>query len=147
MSSSTSASRGKARRFALQALYQMQMTGSGAADVEAQFRQDHDMKRVDTDFLHDLLSGIERDQDELMELVSSRLDRPVGELDAVAHATLLIGSFEIVKRIDIPYRVAINESVELAKQFGGEDSHKLVNSVLDDLSREFRQVERGASGP
>ncbi len=144
MTAQGNAARSKARRFALQALYQMKLTGASAADVEAQFRQDFDMKRVDIEFLHELLTVIAREQDALTEIFSAHLDRDVGELDAVACAALLIGSFELVHRIDIPYRVAIDEAIELAKQFGGEDSHKLVNSVLDPLTREYRQLERKA---
>lgn len=144
MNSQSNAARGKARRFALQALYQMQLTGATASDVEAQFRQDYDMKRVDVGYLHELLSGIGKEQDALIEAVAPRLDRDVGELDPIARAALLIGSFEIIHRIEIPYRVAINEAVELAKQFGAEDSHKFVNSVLDALSTEYRQIERQA---
>lgn len=145
MSSKANAARGKARRFALQALYQMQLTGASAADVEAQFRQDYDMKRVDLPYLHDLLSGVAANEASLVEVFTPRLDRPVSELDAIARAALLIGTFEIVHRIDVPFRVAINEAVELAKQFGSEDSHKFVNSILDDITREYRQVERQAS--
>lgn len=144
MTTPHNAARAKARRFALQALYQMEMTGATVAEVENQFRQDYDLKRVDTGFLHDLLAGIDAERETLTELVSARLDRAESELDAVTRAALLIGAFEVVHRIDVPFRVAINEGVELAKQFGGEDSHKLVNSVLDSLSVEFRQVEREA---
>lgn len=128
----------------LQALYQIQLTGVSAADVEAQFRQDYDLKRVDTAYMRDLLKGIDAERESLVEAFSAHLDRDVSELDAVSLAALLIGAFEIIHRIDIPYRVALNESVELAKQFGGEDSHKLINSVLDPLSREHRQIERKA---
>lgn len=142
MTSLDTAARGRARRFALQALYQMQLTGASAAEVEAQFRQDYDLKRVDLTYLHELLIGIETDQATLVEAFVPCLDRDPGELDPVARAALLIGTFEIVRRIDIPYRVAINEAVELAKQFGGEDSHKLVNSVLDRVSTTYRRVER-----
>lgn len=133
--------RSKARRFALQALYQMQLTGASAADVEAQFRQDYDMKRVDIAYLHDLLTGIAVDRNALTTTFAAHLDREVSELDAIANAALLIGTFELVHRIDIPYRVVIDESVELAKQFGGEDSHRLINSVLDALTKEHRQLE------
>lgn len=137
----TPAARGKARRFALQALYQMKLTGCGAAEVERQFLQDHEMKRVDTEYLHELLEGISTNNDALLVLIASKLDRKLDELDPVELAALLISSFELVHRIDIPYRVAINEGVELAKQFGAAESHKLVNSVLDEIARHCRQPE------
>ncbi|MEX0943077.1 MAG: transcription antitermination factor NusB [Pseudomonadales bacterium] len=143
--SPTPAARSRARRFALQALYQMQLTDCSAAEVEAQFLQDYDMKRVDTDYLHELLAGVAKHRGGLIAAFSGRLDRSEKELDAVSRAALLIGSFEIIHRIDIPYRVAINEGVELAKQFGAADSFKFVNSVLDSLAIEYRAVER-ASG-
>ena len=135
------ASRSKARRFVLQALYQMQLNGGTAIDVFAQFSIDHDMKKVDTVYLRELLLGIDSSRDELMELIEPRLERPVAELDPIERAALLIGTFELSKRIDLPYRVAINEGVELSKQFGAAESHKLVNSVLDSLAKELREVE------
>ncbi len=137
------AARSKARRFTLQALYQMQLTGDSATTVEEQFLNDHEMKRVDTAYFHDLLSGIAARQEELLEKIVPVLDRELKEIDPVEKAILLIGSFELADRIDIPYRVVINESVELAKQFGAEESFKYVNSILDKLARQYRQVEMG----
>lgn len=144
MTTPTPAARSRARRFALQALYQMQMTACSASEVELQLRQDYDMKRVDTAYLHELLDGVEVQRKVLVAAFSPKLDRDESELDPIARAALLIGAWEIMNRLDIPYRVAINESVELAKQFGAEESHKFVNSVLDALTIEYRQVEREA---
>ena len=138
----TPAARGRARRFVLQALYQMQMSGGSASSVEQQFRQDFDMKRVDTRYLHELLQGVDAHRSELIEMIAPRLDRAEAELGPVERAVLLIGTFELVHRIDIPFKVVINENVELAKQFGGAESHRLVNSVLDALAVEFRAIER-----
>ena len=135
------ASRSKARRFVLQALYQMHMNGDSAVDVFAQFSQDNDMKRVDTQYLRDLLLGIDAGRTELQALIEPKLERKLSELDPIEMGALLIGTFELNKRIELPYRVAINEGVELAKQFGGAESHKLVNSVLDSLAKELREVE------
>ncbi|XOV86020.1 MAG: transcription antitermination factor NusB [Pseudomonadota bacterium] len=142
MSAPTPASRARARRFALQALYQQQLTGCSANEVELQFNQDYDLKRVDTGYLHALLTGIEAHREALMAEVTPLLDRPPEELDPISRAALLIGAFELIHRIDIPYRVAINEGVELAKQFGADESHRFVNSVLDALSKLHRQIER-----
>lgn len=135
------ASRSKARRFVLQALYQMHMNGDSAVDVFAQFTQDNDMKRVDTQYLRDLLLGIDAGRSELLELIKPKLERELTELDPIETSALLIGTFELSKKIELPFRVAINEGVELAKQFGGAESHKLVNSVLDSLAKELREIE------
>lgn len=142
MSNPTPAARSRARRFALQALYQMQLSGCSASEAETQFRQDFDLKRVDTAYLHDLLAGIEAGRTALIEALAPNLDRPESELDPVERAVLLIGSYELMHRIDIPFRVVINENVELAKQFGASESHRLVNSVLDALARQYRSVEK-----
>jgi N utilization substance protein B len=142
MTSHAPAARSRARRFVLQALYQMQLSGCSAADVETQFLQDFEMKRVDTDYLHDLLVGIEANRQELTEIFSAKLDRTSDELDPIERAVLWIGTFELAHRIDVPFKVSIDESVELAKQFGAAESHRLVNSVLDVLAKELRTVER-----
>ena len=141
MKKPTPASRSKARRFALQALYQMQLNGGAAMDVYAQFAVEHDLKRVDTQYFSELLLGIDANRPELLEKIAKKLDRDLKELDPIERAALLIGSYELAHRIELPYRVAINEGVELAKQFGGAESHKLVNSVLDALARELREIE------
>lgn len=139
---SVAAARSKARRFTLQALYQMQLTGDSASTVEQQFLSDHEMKRTDTTYFHEVLAGIARQQDELLETIKLTLDRDLKEIDPVEKAVLLIGSYELKERIDIPYKVVINESVELAKQFGATDSYKYVNSILDRLAKQYRPVER-----
>jgi len=135
------AARSKARRFVLQALYQMHMTGTTAAEVETQFRQDHVMKRVDTEYLNDVLIGIAKNRSELIAQVTPQLDRKFEELDPVETAALKIGAFELMHRVDVPYRVVINEGVELVKQFGASESHKLVNTVLDSLAKIHREAE------
>ena len=141
MKKPTPAARSRARRFALQALYQIQLSGCSAAEVESQFRHDFDMKRVDTAYLHDLISGIDSELAELVDAFVPALDRPEGELGPVEKAILLIGTYELLHRIDIPFRVVINENVELAKQFGGSESHRLINSVLDSVARQHRTAE------
>ncbi|MBD3646843.1 MAG: transcription antitermination factor NusB [Pseudomonadales bacterium] len=146
MSNSTPAARSKARTFALQGLYQMQLSGCSATDVEREYREDHDMKRVDLDYFHDLMVGVAKHRKELDDLIAPKLDRQLDELDPVESAILHIGCFELVHRIDIPFRVVINEAVELAHRFGASESHKFVNSVLDALAREHRVVELKGSG-
>jgi transcription antitermination protein NusB len=140
---SVAASRRKARRFTLQALYQMQLTGDSASVVEQQFLCDHDMKRVDTAYFHELLAGIADREEALLESIRPKLDRDMKTIDPVEKAILLIGSFELMDRIDIPYKVVINEAIELAKLFGASESFKYVNSILDQLAKHYRQVEAG----
>jgi len=135
------AARSKARRFTLQALYQMQMTQDSAAEVERQFREDNDMKRVDTTYFHELLSGISAKKVELLEAITPVLDRDIKEIDPVEKAILLIGTFELMERIDLPYKVVISESVELAKLFGASESYKYINSILDQQAKELRKSE------
>jgi len=119
----------------------MHMSGTSAVDVYAQFRQSHDMKRVDTEYLQGLLIGIDTNRAELLALIGPKLERKLKELDPIETAALLIGTYELQHKIELPYRIAINEGVELAKQFGATESHKLVNSVLDALARELREPE------
>jgi transcription antitermination protein NusB len=137
----SAAARSRARRFTMQALYQMQLTGDSAAEIERQFLEDNDMKRVDTTYFHELLSGVAAKQEELLESIEPKLDRKMDEIDPVEKAILLIGTFELIERIDLPYRVVINESIELAKLFGASESFKYINSILDQQAREFRQPE------
>ena len=202
MSKKTPAAKSRARRFALQALYQVQFAEGSAIEVEMQFRQDHDMKRVDTEFFHDLLSGIMHTRGDLeqdIEVILKQEDvaltispetetvvplttvpeivspespwpspappenegenegeggkegknenenvneaRSLKDLDPVAKAVLLIGTFELQNRIEIPYKVVLDESIELAKQFGAAESHRFVNQVLDKMARIKRKVE------
>lgn len=125
----------------MQALYQMHMSGTSAVDVFTQFKQSHDMKRVDTEYLRGLLIGIDAHRTELLALIEPKLERKVKELDPIETAALLIGTYELQHKIELPYRIAINEGVELAKQFGATESHRLVNSVLDALARDLREPE------
>ena len=125
----------------LQACYQMQFTGDSASVVEQQFLCDHDMKRVDTTYFHELLVGIVAQEDALLEAIKPKLDRDLKEIDPVEKAILLIGGFELMQRIDVPYKVVIDEGVELAKLFGASGSFKYVNSILDQLAKQYRQID------
>ena len=131
---SSPAARRKARRYALQALYQWQLAGATLSDIEAQFLAANDMQKVDRTYFHDLLHGVD-------EALRPFLDRRVEELSQVEKALLRIGAFELKERLDVPYRVVINESIELAKVFGADDSFKYVNGVLDKLARRLRSAE------
>jgi len=126
----------------LQALYQWQMSGGELADIEAQFRAEFTGK-TDWDYFHDTFSAIPGQVDSLDSLLEPLLDRKIKTLDPVEKAVLRIGVFELQQRIEIPYKVVINECVELAKSFGATDSHKYVNGVLDKLVKELRPLEAG----
>ena len=144
---SSPAARRKARRFALQALYQWQVSGSGLGDIEAEFRTDNDMSKVDDEYFHDILHGVPKEKSVLDEKIQPFLDRRIDELTPVELAILRLGAFEMCHRIDVPYKVVINEAIELAKTFGATDGHKYVNGVLDKLTQRERMVEiRGGKG-
>lgn len=137
--------RRRAREFALQAVYAWLLNGpdrdkeQGA--IEAHVREDAEFAQADQAWFATLWNGVLKDTDELRSIFAPFVDRPVQELSPVEHAILLIGTFELVHKIDVPYRVAINESVELAKSFGGTDGFKFVNGVLDKVAAQVREAE------
>ncbi len=133
--------RHKARELALQALYQWQMAGASITEIEAQFRARNDMEKVDGGFFHELLTGVAYQVSKLDETITPLLDRNFDQLDPVECATLRLGCFELLQRSDVPYRVVINEGIELAKKFGAQDSHKYINGILDKLALELRPAE------
>lgn len=138
----TAATRRMARHYAMQALYQWQMAGASLNAIEAEFRVDNDMSNVDVDYFHDILHGVPQHLSELEELFSPFLvERAVHELDPVTEALLRMSAYELKYRIDVPYKVVINEAVSLAKKFGAEDSHKFINGVLDKAAAVARAVE------
>jgi N utilization substance protein B len=138
---SNAAARSRSRQFLVQALYQAQLTTTEFALVIDPFIEDHNMKRADMEYFRDVLLGIANDQQKLEELIAAKADRPFDELDPIEKGILIMGTFELCFRIDVPYRVVINEGVELAKSFGATDSYKYVNSILDSLAKELRQAE------
>lgn len=135
------AARRKARRFAVQALYQWQIAGAALAQIEAEFRTDNDMSSVDLEYFHDILHGVPREKSELDKKIEPFLDRRIDEMTPVELAILRLGAFEMGHRLDVPYKVVINEAIELAKTFGATDGHKYVNGVLDKLAQRERMVE------
>ena len=144
---STPSARRKARRFTLQALYQCQLAGAAVSDIEAQFLANQDFAKVDREYFHDLLHGVLGQVKTLDEQLTPYLDRRVEELSQVEKAILRLGAFELKERQDVPYRVVINEGIELAKVFGAEDSFKYVNGVLDKLARQLRYAEASERRP
>lgn len=138
----SAAARSRTRQFLVQALYQAQLTEVGFLDVLTPFMNEHNMKRADLQYFKDILKGIDSEQAELQELIESHSERTFAELDPIERGILLLGVYELKSRIDVPYRVVINEAVELAKSFGATDSYRFVNTVLDGLSRELRSLEQ-----
>jgi N utilization substance protein B len=143
----TKSSRRRAREFALQGLYEWQLNRREVASVDANIRELEDFAKCDRAHYDALLHGCVDQQAQLDETLLKFLDRPVEELSPVEHAVLWIGVYELTHCLDVPYKVAINEAVELAKGFGGTDGHKYVNGVLDHLAPSLRADEVKAARP
>ena len=122
--------RHRAREFALQGLYQWLLNNEDATKVVNNIRSAHGFDKADGEYFADLLRGTIKQSVELREVFTPLVDRGIGELSPIEHAVLLIGAYELKNHIEIPYRVVINEAVELTKSFGGIDGHKYVNGVL-----------------
>jgi N utilization substance protein B len=139
------AERRKARHYGMQALYQWQMAGATLNDIEAEFRADYDFSHVDLEYFQALLHGVPASVDELEATFEPLLDRKLDDLDPIERTLLRMGTFELAQRLDVPYKVVINEEVALAKKFGATESHKYINGVLDKVARELRKVEIDAA--
>jgi N utilization substance protein B len=143
-SGASGGARSLARRRAMQALYQWQMTGQSGKDIVLQFASDEEHERADHDLFRDLVSNVIDDSESLDDEIGALSDRAVEQLDPVEHAILLVGIYELRSRVDVPYRVVINEAVELCRSYGAEDGHKFVNALLDRAAQKFREAEVGA---
>ncbi|KFD17588.1 MULTISPECIES: transcription antitermination factor NusB [Tatumella] len=132
------AARRRARECALQALYSWQISNNDISDVEYQFLAEQDVKDVDVNYFREILAGVANNSAYLDGLMQPYLTRRLDELGQVEKAALRIALYELSKRDDVPYKVAINEGIELAKVFGAEDSHKFVNGVLDKAAPQIR---------
>jgi N utilization substance protein B len=137
--------RHKARHFAMQGLYQWQLNATQANEISAQFNVDYNMKGTDQDYFLELLKGVQYSVKELDSILLPFTEaRHLDECDPVTHALLRIATYELKNRTDVPYKVAINEAVNLAKKFGPEESHKFINGVLDQVAKQLRKVEVAA---
>jgi N utilization substance protein B len=134
----------RARRAALQALYQWQLAGQAPRDILAEFVADRELVNVDMDYFKQLTREIPAHHDSIREIIEPLLDRSWDQLDPVERGALLIGAYELMHCPQVPYRVAINEAVELTKMFGAEDGFRFVNGILDKLAPMLRQVETRA---
>jgi len=133
-----------ARELALQALYSMHMNGASAVEVQAQFLADQDFKNADKRMFGQLLRGVAAQTESLDSMIEQHLDRKLTELDPIELAVLRLGAFELTDSVAVPFRVVINECIELGKVFGATDGHKYVNGILDKLAIEHRAVEIAA---
>lgn len=137
------AARRRARHMVLQALYQWQVSKASANEIEAQFIVDNDLSKIDKPYFHEVLHQVPARVSELDAAISPLLDRALNDMTPIELAILRMGAYELMHRIDVPYKVVINEGVELAKAFGATDGHRYVNGVLDKLAVRLRPLEAG----
>ncbi|MGZ5007904.1 MAG: transcription antitermination factor NusB [Methylobacter sp.] len=141
-----SQARTNARKAAVQALYQWQMAGQNLSEIERQFQEEERLKDAQKSYFVELFYGVPKNLDAIDQALSEFVDRPVDTIDPVERAILRIGAYELLHRLDMPYRVVLNESINLAKYFGADGSHKYVNGILDKLAQQKRAVEIKTKG-
>ena len=135
--------RARARRRALQAVYAWQISGGLVEQVIAQFAHEQAHEIADLEYFEDLVRGVMQHGAQLDEALQPYLDRTVEEVDAIERAVLRIATYELLHRVDVPYRVVLNEAIETSKRFGAEHGHTYVNGVLDRAALEWRAAESG----
>ena len=136
--------RRRAREFALQGLYQRQLSGNTTEAIRQQIAEAAGFVKADVDYFGELWPGVAAEFDELVGLCAPHLDRAASQLSPIERAILAIGAWELRHRLEIPYAVVINEAIELAKAYGGTDGYKYVNGVLDKLAAAMRSTEIAA---
>lgn len=145
----TRSARRRAREFALQGVYSWLLRGDAgtqdAGEIDAHIRDGEAFSEADAQWFNTLLHGVFQEAVPLREKFDPYIDRPLAELSPIEHSILLIGSYELVFHLEVPYKVAINEAVELAKSFGGTDGFKFVNGVLDKVAADVRPAEVAAA--
>lgn len=133
-----------ARKAALQALYQWDLSAEVPAQIVAEFSDHREMEKIDSDFFAALVEGVARESAELDGYLAPHLDRAVESLDPIERCVMRLGAYELRHHLETPYKVVMNEAIELAKQFGAEQGHKYVNGVLDKIAAELRSAEVAA---
>lgn len=133
--------RHNARRYALQAMYQWQLAGTSISDIEAEFLNYHIDKKLDLVYFKELIHGIPKHQHEIDEAMQPFLGRSLQDIDPIELAVLRLAIYELIKRPDVPYRVIINEALELTKKFGSVEGYKFVNGILDRIAKKTRVTE------
>lgn len=146
-SASLARARGKARRYAMQAIYQWQMTGDNISDIKQQFIEAHHLdspdSKADLDYFTELVSGVSSSVTSLDPLLEKHMSRMTESVDPVERAILRLATYEFVNRLDVPFRVVLNEAVNISKKFCAQNSHTFVNGVLDKVARDIRTLETG----
>lgn len=138
-------SRTRSRRLAMQAVYQWLLSGdTPVMDIEKQFAEDQEMQSANQEYFVELLSGATGRFEELAELLSPYVSRPLNEIDPVERAVLLIGAYELKYALSVPYKAVINEAVEVTQLYGAEAAYKFVNGVLDKMASDLRSAEKHA---
>ena len=130
--------RRRARRRALQALYQWHLTDQDVGEIIAQFREEQDFSNVDSELFATLIRKVSKGQEEIDAKIEPFLDRPLSQLDVIEHVILSMASYELINSIEVPHQVIIDEAINLAKQFGAEQGHSFINGVLDKAARQWR---------
>jgi len=138
--------RARARRYAMQALYQWDLSGGPIGEIRAQFLEAEDFSRADTGYFKKILKSVPENIEIIDKNITDFIDRPLAQLDPVERAILRIGVCELLLHTDIPYRVAINEAITLTKKFGAEQGHAFVNGVLDRAAHVIRPDECAQTG-
>lgn len=133
--------RTESRRVALQAIYQWQLTNESIPQIIKQFNEDGLLAEVELEWFKELLTEVSNNAEVLDALFADYLDRSVARIDPVERAIMRMGAYELQSKVEIPYKVIINESVELAKRFGAEESHKYINGILDKVAKQLRELE------
>lgn len=133
--------RARSRRLAMQALYQWDLSGMDLAEIQRQFAEAEDYPRADRDYFAELLQSVPARHESLDRDIAVYLDRPMEQVDPVERAILRIATYELLYRIDVPYRVILNEAITLTRKFGAEQGHAFVNGVLDKLAHKHRPDE------
>ena len=129
----------------VQSLYQMQITGTSEAELLSQFREHPDYERIDQDYFDEVLSAIYRNTETLEKSIDALADRPLSQLDPVERGILLLGIYELQEKPDVPFKVVINESVNIAKRYGAIDGHKYINALLDHAVKSLRPDKESRS--
>jgi N utilization substance protein B len=134
--------RSRARRRATQAVYAWQMSGNAMARVIEEFQHEQDMEIADIGYFEDLLRGVEKHCAELDAGLVPYLDRDMAQVDPIERAVLRLAAYELRYRVDVPYRVILNEAIEVTKRFGAEHGHTYINGVLDKAAKHWRAAEQ-----
>ena len=125
-------------------MYQWQLTGQNLNEIEQQFVQEERLKNVQRSYFVELFHGVPKQLHAIDEALAQFIDRPIEQIDPVERAILRLSVYELINRLDVPYRVILNEGISLAKRFGAEESHKYINGILDKVAQQCRSIEINA---